>query len=43
MTDQYSDPVEILFSVPMGGGTDIKLGLDYIRQKLEIRIGPSCF
>ncbi|MBK7231071.1 MAG: VWA domain-containing protein [Saprospiraceae bacterium] len=35
MTDQYSDPVEILFSVPMGGGTDIKLGLDYIRQKIR--------
>ncbi|MBK9271064.1 MAG: VWA domain-containing protein [Saprospiraceae bacterium] len=35
MTDLYNDPVEILFSVPMGGGTDIRLGLEYVRQKMR--------
>ncbi len=34
MTGKYSDPVDILFSVPMGGGTDIGLALQYVQQKI---------
>ncbi len=34
VTDKYQDPVDILFSVPMGGGTDIGLSLNYVDQKL---------
>lgn len=35
MTDQFKDPVDILFSVPMGGGTDIGLALQYVQQKIH--------
>lgn len=31
----YKDPVDILFSVPMGGGTDIGLALNYVHQKIK--------
>lgn len=32
MSDQLSDPVDILFSTHMGGGTDIGMGLSYALQ-----------
>lgn len=35
MTERYQDPVDILFSVPMGGGTDIGFALQYVRQKIR--------
>ncbi|MBK9720079.1 MAG: VWA domain-containing protein [Saprospiraceae bacterium] len=36
LTDAYLDPVDILFSVPCGGGTDIALALEYTRQQIKI-------
>lgn len=36
VTDLYQDPVEILFSVPMGGGTDIAKAIQYVDQKMRI-------
>ncbi len=35
VTGLYKDPVDILFSVPMGGGTDIGMALNYVHQKLN--------
>ncbi len=35
LTGKYQDPVDILFSVPMGGGTDIGLAISYIDQKIR--------
>lgn len=35
VTDKYRDPVDILFSVPMGGGTDIGRALNYTYQKMR--------
>ncbi|NOT36263.1 MAG: VWA domain-containing protein [Saprospiraceae bacterium] len=35
LTDKYQDPVDILFSVPMGGGTDIANALKYTEQKMR--------
>lgn len=36
MTNLYTDPVDILFSVPMGGGTDIAYAMNYVHQKIKI-------
>ncbi|MBK8243138.1 MAG: VWA domain-containing protein [Saprospiraceae bacterium] len=36
VTNQYHDPVDILFSVPMGGGTDIAYAMNYVHQKIKI-------
>ncbi|MEP7195065.1 MAG: VWA domain-containing protein [Saprospiraceae bacterium] len=35
VTEKYQDPIDILFSVPMGGGTDIGLAIDYVDQKMK--------
>jgi len=35
LTDQLSDPVEVLFGVQLGGGTDINAALAYCEQKIE--------
>jgi Mg-chelatase subunit ChlD len=35
VTDRYKDPVDIMFSVPMGGGTDIAFALQYAYQKIN--------
>ena len=35
VTGKYQDPIDIIFSVPIGGGTDIGLGLRYINQILN--------
>jgi hypothetical protein len=35
LTDQLSDPVEVLFGVQLGGGTDINAALGYCEQKIE--------
>ena len=35
LTDQLSDPVEVLFGVQLGGGTDINSALAYCEQKIE--------
>ncbi|HMW38179.1 MAG: VWA domain-containing protein [Saprospiraceae bacterium] len=35
VTDKYRDPVDILFSVPMGGGTDIGRALNYTYQQMR--------
>ncbi len=35
LSDKYSDPVELLFSVPCGGGTDIALAMKYADQLIQ--------
>jgi hypothetical protein len=35
LTEQLSDPVEVLFGVQLGGGTDINAALAYCEQKIE--------
>ena len=35
LTEQLSDPVEVLFGVQLGGGTDINAALAYCEQHIE--------
>jgi hypothetical protein len=35
LTDQLSDPVEVLFGVQLGGGTDINSALAYCEKQIE--------
>ncbi|MBW8734659.1 MAG: VWA domain-containing protein [Asticcacaulis sp.] len=35
LTEQLADPVEVLFGVQLGGGTDINAALAYCEQKIE--------
>ena len=35
LTEELSDPVEVLFGVQLGGGTDINSALAYCEQKIE--------
>jgi Mg-chelatase subunit ChlD len=35
LTEQLSDPVEVLFGIQLGGGTDINSALAYCEQKIE--------
>lgn len=35
LSGRYSDPVELLFSIPFGGGTDIALAVEYARQHIR--------
>ncbi|WP_263375040.1 VWA domain-containing protein [Granulicella aggregans] len=35
LTEELSDPVEVLFGVQLGGGTDINAALAYCEQKIE--------
>lgn len=35
LTDKYTDPVDILFSIPCGGGTDIALAMQYAYQQIQ--------
>lgn len=35
LTDQLADPVEVLFGVQLGGGTDINAALAYCEQRIE--------
>ena len=35
LTDQLADPVEVLFGVQLGGGTDINSALAYCEQQIE--------
>ena len=35
LTEQLSDPVEVLFGVQLGGGTDINAALAYCEQRIE--------
>lgn len=35
LTDQLSDPVDVLFGVQLGGGTDIDSALAYCEQRIE--------
>ncbi|UWZ86832.1 VWA domain-containing protein [Occallatibacter riparius] len=35
LTEQLSDPVEVLFGVQLGGGTDINSALAYCEQRIE--------
>ncbi|MCC6815140.1 MAG: VWA domain-containing protein [Saprospiraceae bacterium] len=35
VTGRYEDPIELLFSIPMGGGTDIAKALNYVDQKIR--------
>jgi uncharacterized protein with von Willebrand factor type A (vWA) domain len=35
LSNRSDDPVEILFSVPCGGGTDISLAMNYARQLIR--------
>ena len=34
-SDKYSDPTDLLFSIPLGGGTDISKALKYTLQKVK--------
>lgn len=36
LTDQLADPVEVLFGVQLGGGTDINAALAYCEKQIEI-------
>lgn len=36
LTDQLADPVEVLFGVQLGGGTDINSALAYCEKQIEI-------
>jgi Mg-chelatase subunit ChlD len=40
LTDELADPVEVLFGVQLGGGTDIAQAVDYCAQRIE-RPGKS--
>lgn len=35
LTDQLADPVEVLFGVQLGGGTDINAALAYCERRIE--------
>ncbi|MGG5823787.1 VWA domain-containing protein [Falsiroseomonas sp. HW251] len=35
LTDELADPVEVLFGVQLGGGTDIAQAVDYCAQRIE--------
>lgn len=35
LTEQLSDPVELLFGIQLGGGTDINLALSYVQNIIE--------
>ena len=35
LTEQLSDPVEVLFGIQLGGGTDINAALAYCEQRIE--------
>jgi hypothetical protein len=35
LTNVYDDPVDILFAVPCGGGTDISLAMEYANQQIQ--------
>ena len=35
LTDQLTDPVEVLFGVQLGGGTDINSALAYCEKQIE--------
>ncbi len=35
LTEQLADPVEVLFGIQLGGGTDINAALAYCEQKIE--------
>jgi uncharacterized protein with von Willebrand factor type A (vWA) domain len=35
LTEELADPVEVLFGVQLGGGTDINAALAYCEQKIE--------
>ncbi len=35
LTDKYLDPVDIMFSVPCGGGTDIAQAMKYAYQRIQ--------
>lgn len=35
LTEQLSDPIEVLFGTQLGGGTDINLALGYCQTKIE--------
>lgn len=35
LTDEYTDPVDLLFSIPVGGGTDIALAMKYAYQQIQ--------
>jgi uncharacterized protein with von Willebrand factor type A (vWA) domain len=35
LTEQLADPVEVLFGVQLGGGTDINAALAYCEQQIE--------
>lgn len=35
LTNKYKDPVEILFTVPCGGGTDIARAMQYTQQQIR--------
>lgn len=35
LTDELSDPVDVLFGVQLGGGTDINQAVNYCRHKIE--------
>lgn len=36
LTDQLADPVEVLFGVQLGGGTDINAALAYCEKQIEV-------
>jgi hypothetical protein len=35
LTNKYADPVDLLFAVPCGGGTDIALAMKYAHQQIQ--------
>lgn len=35
LTDQYQDPTDLIFSIPIGGGTDIASAVQYCLQKVK--------
>ena len=37
LTDDLQDPVDLLFGVQLGGGTDIARALTYCRESLPVR------
>jgi len=42
LTDELADPVEVLFGVHLGGGTDINSALAYCEKQIEIPAKTSC-
>jgi hypothetical protein len=41
LTEELSDPVEVLFGVQLGGGTDINAALAYCEQRIEHPSKPT--